>query len=259
MQAALYAVGQAELTAQACGTFVKRTRRATPPGRVPAPPAVGVSGSDWGLGIVTPDDVLSYRTTWNQYVLDTIGSADACASAYSALSAQQMDASTKALLSGLSDAIQKQADALNALWNIYANKSASFIVLQGASMLQSFQDTVLSAGQVRENITTGTLSCSLSYVNSQGQFVQATPAANPSVQAQVISRIEGLGILAQGVLQILVEGTGNALVAAGDAAQELAKEAGKVVSTFTTPWPSIAITAAAAGYVIYEVWPKGRS
>ena len=111
--------------------------------------------------------------------------------------------------SGLSDAIQKQADALQSLWNIYANKSASFIVLQGASMLQSFQDTVLSAGQVRENITTGTLSCSLSYVNSQGQLVQAIPAADPSVQAQVISRIEGLGILAQGVLQILVRGRGQ--------------------------------------------------
>ncbi|HTQ47930.1 MAG TPA: transglutaminase domain-containing protein [Polyangiaceae bacterium] len=261
VKAALYAVGQAEATAAACAVPVTRTRRALPAGRrvgaVAGPPrsewgGLARGGASIGLGLVTPGDVLSYRTTWNQYVIDTVGSADACADAYSALAAQQSDASTKALLTGLGDAIKKQADALLAMWNLYANKDDAFIVLQGASILQSYQETVVSAGQVRQNITTGTLTCSLSYVNSQGQLVQAIPAADPSVQAQVIARIEGLGILSSGVLQVLVTTTGNSLVAAGSAARWTAEQVNRVTGALATPWPWIAVTAVAGGVIVYE-------
>lgn len=214
---------------------------------------------DWGLsaiGPVSPSTVLSYRTMWNSYVLDTVRCAQGCAAAVSAVADKQTDASIKAELSGQAQAVTSQAAALLARWNIYANVSTSFIVLQGASILESFQQTVLDAGQLRQNITTGTLNCSLTYVNDQGAVTAAVPGADPNVQAQVIALIEGQAILAAGVLQILVETGDESLQVAGSAAQWTARQVGNITSALATPWPWVAVTAVAGAVIAYELWPR---
>jgi hypothetical protein len=216
--------------------------------------ALSRNGSQIGLGLVTPGDVLSYRATWNQYVIDTVGVADECAKEFTTLSTNETDASTKAWLIAYAKTVQTQADSILSMWNLYANTESSFIVLEGASILRSFQETVLAAGQVRFNITSGPLPCVLTYVSSSGQVVQAAPAADPSVQQQVIARIEGLKILADGALQILVGTAGNSLVAVGSATQWAAQQVGNVTAALATPGPWIALTAVAGAVIVYELW-----
>jgi len=212
------------------------------------------NGQSIGLGIVTPGDVLSYRAAWNKYVLDTIGVCQSCSGEFTTMSTTEADASTKAWLIAYAATLQSQADSLNKMWNLYANTESSFIVLEGRGILQSFQETVLAAGQVRTNITSGPLPCGLSYVNPNGILVQAIPSVDPSVQAQIIARIEGLGILASGVLQILVESGSNGLQAAGSATQWAAKQVSNVTAALSTPGPWIAITAVAGAVIVYELW-----
>jgi hypothetical protein len=216
-----------------------------------------------GLGVVTPGDVIAYRTAWNRYVMDTVASANSCASAYQAVAAKQTDASTKALLTSIGQATQKDSDALLAQWNVYAGKSDAFIVLEASNILQSYQETVMSAGRTRENITTGSLMCALTYQPTSGKcsdgdppsgtVCQAAPGVDPNVQAQIISRIEGLGILASGVLQILVDTAGNSLAAVGSATQWTAQQVGGITKALSTPWPWIALAAGAGAFVVWEM------
>lgn len=194
-------------------------------------------------GIVTPGDVLAYRTMWDQYVLDSVRSGLSCALSMNATAANQQDPQTKSNLQGQALAIQTQANDVLSEWNLYAgaNYNDAFFVMEGAQILQTFQQTVLDAGQLRQNITTGPLTCQLIYpVN--GQRVQAVGGPDPSLQAQIIARIEGLGILGQGVLQILLGTTSNGLQAAGSAAQWLGKQAKKAVEAAFSPWPWIIAT-----------------
>lgn len=208
---------------------------------MPRPAGVGRAPAAVGLGLVTPGDILAYRAAWNQYVLDTVGSANACAASYDLLADENTtDAATAATLRQISTDTQGEAAALNAQWNVYANTELSTIVLQGSAILQSFQQTVLAAGKLRNSITTGTLTCPLRYPNANATgFIDAAPGVDPSVQAQIIARIEGLGILAGGILEILVGATGNGLVAAGSAASWIAQHganAAEKLSWLTSPW-----------------------
>jgi hypothetical protein len=209
-------------------------------------------GLGLGLGLVTPGDVLAYRTAWNQYVLDTVRVANNCASAYTALAAKETDPSTKAILTGLSKTTQTQSDSLLAAWNIYANMTSADIVINGSTILQSYQQTVVSASKVRDNVTTGTLHCSLVYTDSSGVH-QAIAGVDPNVQAQIIARIEGLGILASGILQILVATTTNTLSAVGSAAQWTAKQASNLTSALSTPWPWVAVIVGAGAFALWEL------
>ena len=225
-------------------------------------PEDGLAGA--GLGLVTPGDVLAYRTAWDQYVLDTTRVATRCSGDYALAAA------------GLQNTFPKDADAFNAAgqaianagqallgqWNVFANKSDSYIVLQGASILEQYQATVLSAGQLRNTITKGVVgpqgdsfACPLVYLDASNQPVFAVDGVDPNVQAQIIARIQGLGILADGVLQILVESTGNALVEAGSAAQWAAQQGKKIVETTTSylPWiiAGVATIGAAGVALVY--------
>jgi len=265
--AAERAVAAAQATAAACEAEQSTHLTVLRPGRPTAGPRVpvGLLGAEgWGLGVVTPGDVLSYRAMWNQYVLDTVASAQHCATYYQNASQNISDPQTKATLQSLASENNAQASDLLAMWNIFAGKDSAFIVLQAAQILKSYQQTVITAGQVRGNITSGAYACDLVLTctdqgspspacGAAGQLVQATPGADPSVQAQVIARIEGLGILTSGVLQILVETGENTLAAAGSAAQWVASNADKAVSALATPWPWIVITTVAGAVIVYEM------
>jgi hypothetical protein len=206
-----------------------------------------------GLGFVTPGDVLAYRTAWNEYVLDTVRVADECAAAYASLAAQkaQTDPQTSAQLAAIGTNIATASSDLLTQWNIWANTSDSTIVLQAATILQQQQDTILSAGTVRNMVSTGTLTCQPTFVDSNGNVVTWIAGVDPNVQAQIIARIEGLGILASGTLQILIGATGEALKEVGSAAQWLGQQGKQTIAWITSPVTWLLVGGLAA-FAIYN-------
>ena len=179
-------------------------------------------------GIVTPSDVLAYRKTWDDYVMGTARAAATCAQAWQAL-ADEATPSTppnvsqfaippdKQTLSLWAQAEQQHSDSITESWNMHAGKPDWQVVVQAGDILQDFQRTVQRVGNFY-----------------QPQIARDCPAIElpkpPSfdLQTQVIGRIEGLGILAHGVLQLLGIGVGGALQTYGSIAQH-ALEIGKRV------------------------------
>jgi hypothetical protein len=209
------------------------------------------------MGFVLPSDILAYRVAWNQYVTDTCRAANECAAAYLAVAAQQPDANTKNILTGIGNETQRLSDIVLQEWNLFQDKATAdpaYIVLQGAFILQSFQRTVLNAGQLRNSMTTGTLTCALNYHDTNGNVVACVPGVDPNIQAQIIARIEGLGILGSGVLQILVEGAANTLIAAGDAAKQIAKVSLQTTSWLLSPWTWGIVGTVLIGTTVFVVY-----
>ena len=219
------------------GTFVGAGKARQDGSMVTTHEAIFGRGGDRsiGAGLVTPGDILAYRAVWDQYVLDTVRVCLDCGQALQDSAAQQNNSE-----SPTAAALGKQwvADGNNlyAQWNIWQNLSDTNKVLQGAAILQSYQQTVLACGTERGLLTSGTITCSLTYHDVQGQVVAAVPGADPSLQVRAIARIEGLGILGSGILQILVQGAGDTLVAAGSATQNAAKLAAGTASWLLSPW-----------------------
>ncbi len=214
-----------------------RTGAAAPPTPATAPPT---------HGIVTPGDVLSYRALWDDYVTGTAKAALACAQAWAAAAiaypapapaainvtrygAHPPDAS---ILQLQADTETSYSDAIMLRWNEHAN-TPDYILLQNAgSILQDFQDTVLRVGQFYQPL-----------IAEDCPSVALPSAPSTDVQKQVIARIEGLGLLAHGVLQLLGIGAGGALDtlgAIGSAAAEGAK-------ALASPLPWIALGLAGVG------------
>jgi hypothetical protein len=184
--------------------------------------------ADQSGGIVTPGDVLAYRTTWDDYVMGTARAAAACAQAWQALAdgttpstppnvSQFAIPPDQKTLSLWAVGQQQDSDSLVASWNMHADKPDWQVVVQAGDILQDFQRTVQRVGNFY-----------------QPQIAKNCPAIElpkpPSfdLQSQVIGRIEGLGILAHGVLQLLGIGVGGALQTYGAIAQQ-AGEIGKKV------------------------------
>jgi hypothetical protein len=110
-------------------------------------------------------------------------------------------------------------------------------VVQAGDILRYFQRTVLKVGQVYEP-----------------QIAKDCPAialpAPPSLdlQQQTIARIEGLGILAHGVLQLIGIGASGALDtigSIGSTAKKVVTDVSSAVGAFASPLPWIAIAAVA--------------
>jgi hypothetical protein len=187
------------------------------------PQRAGQSG-----GIVTPGDVLAYRKTWDDYVMGTARAAAACAVAWQALAdgttpstppnvSQFAIPPDQKTMSLWAQTQQQHSDGITESWNMHADKPDWQVVVQAGDILQDFQRTVQRVGSFY-----------------QPQIAKDCPAIElpkpPSfdLQSQVIGRIEGLGILAHGVLQLLGIGVGGALQTYGAIAQQ-AGEIGKKV------------------------------
>jgi hypothetical protein len=200
-------------------------------------------------GFVLPGDILAYRVAWDEYVADSVRVALACAQAMENVASNQTDPAVKSNLQSQAQAIREKASALWQEWNIYAGQTDEFIVLEGAAILQTFQQSVIDAGDLRQSITTGPLACSLTYPKD-GQQVVAAAGPDPSVQAEIISHIEGLGILAKGFLQIFVDTSIGGLQSAGTAAQWIAEQSKKVVEkSISSPWPWIVALLIGTGVI----------
>lgn len=239
------------------------------PAQPPAPPP--------NVGFITPGDVFAYRTAWNAYVLDTARATYLCASEYLqiAQNLQQTYPQDAAAFRGYGEALNREADAVVSDWNLWANSGADFIVLEASPILQSFQKTVLQCGNLRSQIVNGptltvngvphSVGCQLVYIgyDEQGQehVYQAAPTLDPNTQAQIIARIEGFGVLAQGVLEILLETANKGLQEAGSAAQWLGNQGKKVVEQSTgalsfllSPWTLAVAGLLVVGTVVYVVY-----
>jgi hypothetical protein len=184
-------------------------------------PFEGVSG----IGAVTPSDVLAYRNLWDGYVMGTARAAQACAQS---LSAGSLEASTQ----------QANADAIVLRWNEYAGWSDDMIVLEAAGILESYQDTVLKVGQFYQPS-----------IHADCPSMALPSPADTNTQAAVIGAIEGQGILAHGVLQLLGQGAGGALSTLGAIATAPLKPA----FWNTTTTLVLAAAAIAAAVAVREV------
>ena len=205
-----------------------------------------------GIGLTTPGDVLSYRAMWDEYVMGTARALQACSEAYAAAAAGQPPGTTlgsatssASVMQTISSTNAGFSSSIVASWNAYAGWSASQILFQSAAILESFQKTVLSVGQT--------------YRPSLAQDCPAlasvlTDGPDLSTQAQIISGIEGAGLLAAGVLQVLGIGLNGAFQTLGDAASFVGKKVGQAVNLVTSPvtWVVIGLVAV-AGATVYVV------
>ncbi len=243
----------------------------------PVPPVKPPPAPPPNFGFITPGDVFAYRTAWNDYVLDTARAVYLCASEYLQIAdnIQKAYPQDAAAFRAYGQALNKAADAVVSDWNLWANSGADFIVLEAGAILQSFQKTVLQAGDLRAQITNGptltvngvphSVGCQLVYIGYDDQgnehVYQAAPTLDPNTQAQIIARIEGFGILAQGVLEILLETANKGLQTAGSAAQWLGQQGKKLVEQSTgltafllNPWTIGIAGLLIVGTVIYVVY-----
>lgn len=179
-----------------------------------------------GMGPILPGDVLAYRKTWDAYVTGVARAAEAGAALFRA----------PASLPGADDA-NRIADTLHAdsvaimlLWNDFANTPDDELVLGAADILQDYQRTVLKVAQFYEPEIAGL---------APTVTLPALPTID--VQSQVIGRIEGLGILAHGVLQLIGEAAGGAVEELGGVGTAL----GNTAKALAGPGPWIAIGLAA--------------
>jgi hypothetical protein len=190
-------------------------------------------GSGGSLGLfgdsVTPDDVLAYRVLWDPYVGATVNALRACADLWEAAASglpagginlakyQNPAADT---MTAIANAHRLYADGLVQEWNKHAGMSDVDLVWEAANVLQDFQATVLKCGQL--------------YLPEVAGDCPGVPQPAPpdlSLQRTVIARIEGLGILARGLLKLLGIGAGGAL----EAVAEIPKAAAGAASFLTSP------------------------
>jgi hypothetical protein len=222
-----------------------------------------------GLGIVLPTDVLSYRVMWDQYVLDTVRAGLYCGNNMQQAAAALPNNSQSPLLAQLGQLIVKGANDLLSKWNAFTGMSTEAILVNASDILQNEQQVVLEAGTERQRMLAnrggsgGPISCGpiLVYQDANGNLVEAATSPDPSVQAQVIANIEGLGILGSGLLHLFVDAGAAGLQSAGSAAKWIAQQGKTLVETTTSylPWivAGVAVTGAAVVALVYAPEIKG--
>jgi hypothetical protein len=203
-----------------------------------------------GAGFFTPGDVLAYRQTWDAYVLGMVKAAQACGALWDAKDpsinltqfATPPDATTMTLWA---NGQRLNADSLLTQWNKWASTPDWQVIANAEDILKDFQATVEKAGQL----------FGPEVARDCPSIVLPDPPSF-DLQAQTIGRIEGMGIVAHGMLQLLGIGASGALESYG----EIGSQIGKAVSRSfdVLPWITIGVVAVAGAYVVSKVWPEGR-
>jgi hypothetical protein len=186
-------------------------------------------------GIVTPGDVLAYRALWDDYVTGTARAAVAYpAPAPANINLQRYGAHPPdaSILQLQADTEQSYSDAIMLRWNVHANTPDATILLNAGSILQDFQDTVLRVGQFYQPL-----------IAEDCPAVALPAVPSEDAQTQVIARLEGLGVVVHGVLQLLAIGAGGALDTYGAIGSVVKKGA----EAITSPLPWICLGLAGVG------------
>lgn len=210
----------------------------------------------FGLGIFTPGDVLLYRNMWDDYVLDTVRVCQSCSAEYTSLAQGEQNPAAKDAENALATSIGKMGDDLLAQWNVFAGKSDDFIVLNGATIVETFQNTVKSAGNVRASLEQN--HCPMSFLAQDGSIQTPSPGPDTSLQLQIISRIEGVGVLAAGILEILVGTAEGTVQVVGKAADFAAQQAKGIAGALSTPWPWLLVATVVGGVLVWKYVPSRR-
>lgn len=137
------------------------------------------------VGVVTPSDVLAYRKIWDSYVLGIVKASLDCSKVAG------IDPTLASTHSGASDTILT-------LWNQDAGLTDAEILLQAKSILAHEQDTVLQAGKLVPGI------------KRDCPKVPIPPIPTLALQQAAIGAIQGQGILASGILQLIGLGADGA-------------------------------------------------
>jgi hypothetical protein len=192
-------------------------------------------GRATGFGIVLPSDVIAYRTMWNAYVVGVAQAFLQCQTMWQNAAAGQTNTGANlAQFASPPDAttlgLWENAQSLNSqsimsMWNAHAGLSDAEIVLIAGGILQDFQNVVKAVGQ--QYVPQLLRDCPNIAVPSPPSF---------DLQAQVIGQIQGTGILANGVLQILGIGASGALDTAVSLGHWIKESADKVIDTATSWW-----------------------
>jgi hypothetical protein len=205
-------------------------------------------------GFVTPGDVLAYRRTWDGYVLGIARAELTCAAAWRA---GQGDTSgfavppSASVIESYASGFETQANAIMTQWNAHAGLSDADIVIRAADILTYQQTAIMNV-----------VAYSVQDLQRYCPKIVLPPVPSFDLQSEVIGRIEGLGILSHGVLQLIGVGAGGAL----DTYQQIGTKAlsagEKVGSILSSPWPWIAVGLVALAYgagVIAPLIPKHSS
>jgi len=189
--------------------------------------------------MVTPGDVLAYRVLWDPYVMGTARAAKAAGDEWTKAAEGQTSKADLSIFAAPPDVATLKlyaqseytnADSIVSDWNAHAGSSDQTIVLEAAAFLQDFQNVVQRVAQV--------------YQPQIAREVPSLPLPTPpsaSAQKAVIARVEGLGILAKGVLHLIGVAAEGAPGAVAQAAASAATKAAR--GALRSPW----VWAAAAG------------
>jgi hypothetical protein len=149
-------------------------------------------GSDFGGDFATPSDVLAYRKAWDPYVMGMARLEKQCSTM------PDIDPTLASVHAGT-------ADTIVTLWNQYAGYTPQQLLLQASDVLKGYQDSVLQAGKSVVGIRRD--------CPSLASKIPLPPTAVE--QAQIQSRLEGMGVVAEGVINLLGVGANGALESLG--------------------------------------------
>jgi hypothetical protein len=204
-------------------------------GMRPGKPSVGCVGFG---AITTPGDVLAYRNLWDPYVVGTLQGINQCGDVLLAVSANPPAGISAQTLVDMGNNYHDLATKYLAEWNQFAGLQDIDIVAQGGLILTTFQDIVQRLGKLRADPSFSTYCVS-----------KMPDPPSLDVQKAVLSRIEGLGILAHGVLQFFVSSETEGLKVV---ASDVGKGAKDVIKALPIPW----YVWVGAGLAVVWIVPK---
>jgi hypothetical protein len=219
---------------------------------------------DWGLGdaSVWPSDLLAYRQQWEPFikahlelwrylnsVLESVPDAQQCpagifnaAPSTLSLPMQQFCAALAITRIRVSDT---DPDGIQPQWNAWKGKSSAEILAGTGPMLKWHEGVVLrTGGQYKDDLVRIAKTWNIPH------HFEFPPTPPFSEQQDIITRIEGAGLAAQGLLQIIGYSTGEVLVGAANTTQALAEglrdTAKAIPKVLSNPWTWIGVAAVAA-------------
>jgi len=192
------------------------------------------------LDTVSVGDVLAYRNLWNDYVMNSIRAINACADSFDAVANNPPAGYTAQQLHDNAASYRKVADLYLQDWNQFAGKSDVDIIAQSTIILNAQQDLVKRIGALH---TSDTMCKSLLDIQP--------PSLD--LQNEVLSRLEGLGLVTHGALQFFTVSTTTGLqVVAHDVAKPIVEQATKTIWDVVPWWGWVA----GAGVVLVIVGPS---
>jgi hypothetical protein len=215
--------------------------------------------------IYTPSDVMVYRSTWDGFVKGVAAAEKVAGEAWAAAAAGQTPSTpintaqfspppNAKLMQAIADMHAGRGDndgTILQFWNAYAGLTNAEIVYLAHDILLSEQRAVESIISV--NIPQLQLDC-------PELALPSLPSLD--VQATAIAHIEGLSILASGILQMFTMGAKGVVVKVAEVGQEVVDRA-KELSSPSTIVPiatSAAVIAASAAaiFLMVETWPARK-